>query len=412
MQYLIDEIIDTGTYSSSQALLPKAQGTCSCPKCQQKRELNSPSGTRILDEILYGQSGGHEYEFEEIASDFKIFNTPRPGAFYKIQYKKGGLLETTSRAYGVGYGSIRLEYAKLINNHPRNRKFWVKPYNSFTRKHFPRGIISFRPIFTCFENQLVAKKGEKKCFANIWIPFHSNLKQPDSPSCGVPFKSKLNRSKNELEDLLFERASRLRIVKPRLSFFQEALNSQERNHFHCQASRLAKKISAMTISAKPSNCNLRVGPTPYATGADIIKEIKRANRCGGKKLEMIHIFGHGHQTRISGNFLVDGLFSSKESNSILSEGRKITAIPTSTLSDNVVIVIHNCNCARGGNNIAKELFQHLASALNNPKVFGHFNSGCAGRNNSWKEYSKKHPSGRLLKRLNTISPAYSENGCC
>lgn len=409
MQNLIDEIMESDIYNESQpGVSSSTKRACGCQKCQQKQKMSFISQESILDEVLYDESEWDEFENLE----FEILNIPKPGAFYSIQYKKGGLLETTGRAYNLSPGSKRLEYAKLINNHPRNRKFWIKPYNSFTRKHFPNGIISFKPIFTCFKNQRIAKKGEKKCFAYIWIPLHSNLKQPDGPSCGVPFKSKLNRSKRELEDLVFEKTSKPRIVKPRLSFFQEASNSKERNHFHCQASRLANKISAMAVPARLDPCKMRVGPTPYATGADIINEIKRSESCGGQKMEMIHIFGHGHTTRISGNFKVDGLFSSKESNSILPAGRKVTAIPASALSDNIVIVIHNCNCAKGTNNIAKELFQHLAKTLKNPSVFGHFDSGCAGRNNNWKEYSQKHPQGKLLKKLNVISPSYAENGCC
>lgn len=95
---------------------------------------------------------------------------PVPGQLYEIQKGKGGFLTTTSKAYGVPAGGERLKLAQKINNYPLNRKFWVQSNSSFNRKYFPEGVISFNPIFSCGENQRRAKKGEKRCFARIWIP--------------------------------------------------------------------------------------------------------------------------------------------------------------------------------------------------------------------------------------------------
>jgi hypothetical protein len=71
-------------------------------------------------------------------------------------------------------------------------------------------------------------------------------------------------------------------------------------------------------------------------------------------------------------------------------------------------VLHGCNMAAGTNNVARALFTHLASSLATPTVFGHHNSGCAGRNNSWREYSNRHPTGRNLRTL----PNIASTPCC
>jgi hypothetical protein len=74
----------------------------------------------------------------------------------------------------------------------------------------------------------------------------------------------------------------------------------------------------------------------------------------------------------------------------------------------VVFILHGCNQAAGTDNIARALYQRLASALTNPRVYAHYNAGCASRNNSWREYSNSHPAGR------NAAPAahYSDVGCC
>ena len=50
---------------------------------------------------------------------------PRPGCFYRIQYGKGGLLKTVSRAYGVTDNNEKMWLAERVNNHHYNRLFWV-----------------------------------------------------------------------------------------------------------------------------------------------------------------------------------------------------------------------------------------------------------------------------------------------
>jgi hypothetical protein len=73
-----------------------------------------------------------------------------------------------------------------------------------------------------------------------------------------------------------------------------------------------------------------------------------------------------------------------------------------------MFVLHGCNTAAGSDNFARALYTHLASTLKDPKVYGHVDSGCASRNNNWREYSNRHPTGRNL----AANPHYTSVGCC
>jgi hypothetical protein len=154
---------------------------------KKKGVSDLPVQESILDDILdyYHNNfpckdcaGNNELKLNNHTLEVSESEGPVPGSYYSIKYTKVGLLELAGRAYQVGSGDSRLDYAKLINNHPLNRKFWIKPYDSFTKKYFQEGVISFRPIFTCEKEQKIAGRGEKKCFAKIWIP-----KIHDSDSC-------------------------------------------------------------------------------------------------------------------------------------------------------------------------------------------------------------------------------------
>lgn len=104
---------------------------------------------------------------------------PKPGEFYEIQAKAGGLLTTTSRAYGVKAGTAaRLALAQKINAHPLNRPFWRAPGDDFERANFPDGIVSFNPEFTCEDPQRRAGPGESRCFARLFIPPRDDLVHP------------------------------------------------------------------------------------------------------------------------------------------------------------------------------------------------------------------------------------------
>jgi hypothetical protein len=389
MTTLLDEIMLGETINSSGHV-----ADCGCKRCNssEKNEL----------ETLFDEAFNQELN--------PVLTTPAPGAFYQVK-RNDNLLTVVGRAYKVGAGEERLKLAQMVNNDPRNRKFWISPNSSFSRQHFKDGVISFSPRFTCGEEQRVAGRNDRKCYATIWIPRKSEKKVPEKNDCGIPsrdnefIESELPRKKIQ--------NSKKPAPKPYLSFYQET-EKGKKGHFHCQAYRLAKKISAIqSTSAMASNSIKKIDATPYQTGRDIVVSIENAQKIIGEKIELIHFFGHGHRTRISGNFLVDGLYSSddperKKEYQDLPEGRKISSIPFEALSENVVVIIHNCSCAAGESNLAKELFNYLRKHLDKPSVFGHFNQGCAGRNNSWKEYSTYYPEGRILSKLKN----YEEGGCC
>jgi V8-like Glu-specific endopeptidase len=109
-------------------------------------------------------------------------STPMPGRYYKIQFGKGGLLKTTSRAYNVPLEPNPIKLAQLINEHPYNKKFWRVPESAWEKKYFPNGIISFNPRFTCdIQTQKTTPSGQRasrgRCLATIWIPSRAESKQ-------------------------------------------------------------------------------------------------------------------------------------------------------------------------------------------------------------------------------------------
>lgn len=130
--------------------------------------LQNPPVTAREDEAYKADEGAYSDSLYDAELSATI--VPTPGRFYKIQYGKGGLLKTAEKAYKTSSNAERLKRAQQINNHPLNRKFWKTPGNAYERKHFSNGIINFNPVFTCGEEQSLASKGEKKCFAKIWIP--------------------------------------------------------------------------------------------------------------------------------------------------------------------------------------------------------------------------------------------------
>ncbi|MFC3282950.1 hypothetical protein [Litchfieldella rifensis] len=354
---------------------------------------------------------------QELTSELSPTTVPTPGRFYQIQKGKGGLLTTTGRAYGLGAGTARLNRAKAINGHPQNRKFWVRPANAFERNHFPNGIISFSPIFTCGPNQRRAERGEKRCFARIYIPSVKAPRPDESDACGVPTRTSHDELELEFDIAELEQESRRVTVRPRLCLFQDHRLSTHRNHFHCGAARQARHIGAIA-SPVIGSCRRRTGPTPYDTGAEIIAAIEAARDCLGRRaVDDVHIFSHSGPSGVYGTTAGSaGLYQASNRGVDRSAGgRTVTDIPTAALANNVRFVLHGCNTAAGADNIARSLYRHLAASLTNPRVYGHHNSGCAGRNSSWREYSNRHPRGRNLRSLPGIvsnQPFGGRRGCC
>ena len=244
------------------------------------------------------------------------------------------------------------------------------------------------------------------------VPVSQKANPPDHNHCSVPRK-KIQREAevdNELQEL--ERAARTVPALPRVSLFQNASEPSHRNHFQCQASRWARQIRAIR-SPNASACQRLIGPTSYDTGADIIRAIEASRACTGGRVQAVHIFSHSGSNGVFGTISggTVGLYSNvPDANSRNLGGRSVTDLPLAQLAEDVLVVLHGCNAAEGDNNVARSLYEHLASSLRSPKVFGHFNSGCAGRDNSWREYSARATNGRLRHR--TIPPHYQGNGCC
>ena len=241
----------------------------------------------------------------------------------------------------------------------------------------------------------------------------------DRTTCGFPATSPQREQEiaQELGEFEQEGPAPRVSVQPKVCLYQLASNTSHRNHFHHQALGTARRIGAIG-SPDASNCVRRIGATPYGTGAEIINSIRAAFQCTGKKLiKSVHIFGHSGSSGVFGNTLgTAGLYQNSVSLDAASRtagARNISDIPTDVLANDVIFVLHGCNQAFGCNvqgdddNFAQSLLEHLAGALTSPRVYGHYNSGCAGRNNSWCLYSKTIPKGRAHS-----APTYVDPGGC
>jgi hypothetical protein len=239
---------------------------------------------------------------------------------------------------------------------------------------------------------------------------------PDTASCGVPRGGVRSELAGEDEWSGEVRAPPRRpgtaqAVAPALCFFQNTDLTSHRNHFHHQAARWAGRIRAQAAPAAP-NCVKRVGGTAYDTGADIIGTIQAARACQRKRVAAIHIFSHSGSYGVFGSRsgAAVGLYRDGVDAAARAQGARIvTDIPTDALAENVVVVLHGCNAAAGSDSVAAALFRHLAAHLRTPRVFGHPNSGCAGRDNSWREFSRAAPGGRAVR---SIAPVYEGSGGC
>ncbi len=241
--------------------------------------------------------------------------------------------------------------------------------------------------------------------------YRPNYTPPDpQTSCAVPQRS-VSSEMEMFETLDFETPTPTR-PNARLCLYQNASISSHRNHFSCQATRWARAIRAIAATTA-SPCQPRVGDSAYDTGAGIISAIQSANTCLGLPIETVHIFGHSGSYGFFGTdpFGAVGLYNTPvDPTSRGNGGRTVGDIPTLALSNNVVFYLHGCNTAEGTKNFAKSLYDHLAASLTNPVVFGHYNGGCAGRDNSWKRYSNSSPNGTLIR--GGILGRFGVRNCC
>ncbi len=254
----------------------------------------------------------------------------------------------------------------------------------------------------------------------IFLPGHhpgpGRRNPPDTTTCGVPrggVRSELAAEGESSGEVPVppRRPGTAPAIAPALCFFQNASLAAHRNHFQHQATRWAGRIRAQAAPTSPG-CARRVGGTAYETGADIIGTIRAARACQRKRVTAIHIFSHSGSNGVFGSRSggAVGLYRDGVDAADRAQGaRLVTDIPTDALAENVVVVLHGCNTASGTDNVAGALFRHLAGHLRNPRVFGHPNSGCAGRDDSWREFSRAAPGGRAVR---SIAPVYEGKGGC
>jgi hypothetical protein len=170
MKTILDEILITEFSSPGK---DKHTCTCGCASCREKEELDLEA---LFDEVFNQELN-------------PVLTTPTPGAFYQIK-RNDNLLTVVGKAYIVGAGDERLKLAQMVNNDPRNRKFWISPNSSFSRQHFKDGVISFSPRFTCGEDQRVARGSERRCYARIFISATESKPNPIVPP--TPHKNDIN----------------------------------------------------------------------------------------------------------------------------------------------------------------------------------------------------------------------------
>jgi len=284
-------------------------------------------------------------------------------------------------------------------------------------------------LTSCGERQTRARPEESRR-VEIFLPAAPSgpgrKNPPEHSHCGIPRRALQREAEFEAElqaELQAELENELqaevgvgtprrgtRTVQPRLCFFQNHPTTSHRNHFQCQADRWAKRVSAQS-SPRTGSCPRRVGGSSYNSGAAIVAAISAAHRCQRRRLDAVHIFSHGGSHGIFGATTgTVGLYIDTDPQSRAQGARTAADIPTAALAENVVFVLHGCNTASDTDNIARALFKHLAARLRDPKVFGHTNGGCCGRDNSWREYSRRSPDGTVRPR--TLAPHYEGNGCC
>ncbi|MEP7342386.1 MAG: penicillin-insensitive murein endopeptidase [Acidobacteriota bacterium] len=205
-------------------------------------------------------------------------------------------------------------------------------------------------------------------------------------------------------------------IEPKLSFFEDLGNDQNAVFFKNQASRWAKVIHSIAVTSS-SNCNLE-GSTPYKSGRDILEALSSAFIClGAEPIREMHFFGHMYPEGIIGSFNNDGLYfrdpflsgSQMRPVNRSGGGRTVADLPKGVLSQDVIFILHGCNTATGNDNFARKLWEHLATFLKNPKVFGHNRSVCVGQDGFWREYSRQSPTGTLITKK---IPFYDEGGSC
>jgi hypothetical protein len=265
---------------------------------------------------------------------------------------------------------------------------------------------------------------------------HQSLRQPTS-SCGKPINNIVPMGYCENSKMVGISKSRCGVpqwIRNQAASLQERLdletfdsqvnpilclflneNSNSGKFFKNQAERWAQKSGAFQVSLE---CSQSVGATSYKSGLDILEALNAASTCLNKRIKQVHIFGHsfsggiiGEDNKSNQGLYVDGYTDVDGPVNEKKGGRTISDVPTNSLAQDVIFILHGCNTGRGCNtsNFAYKLFDHLRRSLDNPRVYGHTMSVCAGQDCSWCEYSKEFPTG---KERSLICDLYRGVGNC
>lgn len=117
---------------------------------------------RVLDELKIAPA----------AAKKTITSSPTPGHLYRIR-RGDSLLQIAGAAYKKKAGPERLQRAQLTNRHPFNWRYCTPGKQSFSKKYFPEGMISFYPRVSCADadfNMPWVFPPEGRCYPLLYIP--------------------------------------------------------------------------------------------------------------------------------------------------------------------------------------------------------------------------------------------------
>lgn len=241
-------------------------------------------------------------------------------------------------------------------------------------------------------------------------PRRSRRNPPNTAGCGLPegLSGEVEAERDfELEMLGEDPRRVIPEVRPALSLFQIKPKKKGGEHFFHVANYIARRLKAYA-NPRAGRCTPpRVGPTAYKNGADIISAISAANACLKRPLSALHIVGHATPYGAMGATQDSGIYSEVSDPAHRARGaRAIADIPINALANDIVVVLHGCNQGSGSDSFAELLYRHLAATLTSPVVFGHTDSDCAGRDESWRRFDSRSPDGRAVR---SAAPHYRGN---
>ncbi|MEM9267206.1 MAG: DUF4157 domain-containing protein [Cyanobacteria bacterium P01_F01_bin.13] len=186
---------------------------------------------------------------------------------------------------------------------------------------------------------------------------------------------------------------------PKLSLYQA--DSHSARFFRGLATTKARQIRAIQLDTS-TECpaRVRVGPTPYLSGRDIIEAIAKTYWCTGNQLKEMHIFSHGFiagggvvATDVARRGLVsDNFHLTAEQRE--QGARTVSDIQAEPFASNAVVVFHGCQLGAGEDSFAEQMLRRLVGSKPNIRIFAHSTSGVCGRTRDWIEFNRRSQDGR------------------